>query len=100
MVVMSVTLSAVALAQFSGAYSGVSGVSGLPPFNPADFNIPAKHPIMEALADAIVLNAEAKKAKHTPDVPATPNVAPVAPAAKAGRYRLLQRDRKIKNSVE
>ena len=86
MVVMSVTLSAVALAQFSGAYSGVSGVSGLPPFNPADFNIPAKHPIMEALAEAIVLNAEARKAKHTPDVPATPNVAPVAPAAKTKSF--------------
>ena len=85
MVVMSVTLSAVALAQFSGAYSGVSGVSGLPPFNPADFNIPAKHPIKEALAEAIVLNAETKKAKHSGATPAaTPDS--VAPSAKTKNF--------------
>ena len=68
------------------------GVSGLPPFNPAAFNAPSKHPIKEALAEAIVLNAEAKKAKHTPslapaDVP-VPSVQPdsVAPAAKTKNF--------------
>ena len=86
-------LSAVALAQFSGSTQGVSGVSGLPSFNPAALNAvlnpPAKHPIKEALAEAIVLNAEAKKAKHTAPVPASPNdvpVPPVAPAAKTKSF--------------
>lgn len=86
MVVMSVTLSAVAHAQFSGNLAGVSGVSGLPPFNPADFNVPPKHPIKEALAEAIVLNAEAKKAKHTKDTPASPSDVPVAPSAKTKSF--------------
>ena len=86
LVVMSVTLSAVALAQFSGSFSGISGVSGIPPFNPADVNVAPKHPIKEALAEAIVLNAEAKKAKHSSDVPATPNEGPVAPSAKTKSF--------------
>ena len=84
---------ALGISRVQGQFSNVpantppalGAVSGLPSFNPAMFSAPAKHPIKEALAEAIVLNAETKKAKHTG---ATPAAVPdsVAPSAKTKNF--------------
>ncbi len=55
-----------------GVSGGVSGVA-LP-----QFAAPTTHPIKEALAEAIVLNAETKKNKHAGNQNAAPNSVPAA----------------------
>ncbi len=92
-ILLALTAILLGISQVQGQFSNVpaytppalGGVSGLPPFNPAIFNAPAKHPIKEALAEAIVLNAETKKAKHSGATPAaTPDS--VAPSAKTKNF--------------
>jgi hypothetical protein len=92
-ILLALTAVLLGIAQVEGQFSNVpaytppaiGGVSGLPNFNPAMFGAPAKHPIKEALAEAIVLNAETKKAKHTgADTNAVPDS--VAPSAKTKNF--------------